>query len=119
MIKLSRKKEKRFPKEKIRKTKKLTSYSSGKPKINDIIVIKPESKMAHGYTIITPSGTLWSPLPENYKLKGKVIEVKDSSYQNYNAYELTLERISSNPRNRRLRRKYKMWYLKSSGKLIS
>lgn len=97
----------------------LVSYKSGKPQIDDIITIKPEKLTAHGYTILTSAGTLWRPLPKNYKLKGKVTEVKDRSYQNYDAYELSLERISPNPRGVRLRRNYQMWYLKSSGKLVS
>ncbi len=66
-----------------------------------------------GYTIKTKLGTLYRNLPNNYKIKGKIIKKEESFYQNNIAYKFTMERISKSPKNKRLRKNYFVWQLKN------
>jgi len=72
----------------------------------------------YGYTIETKrrigsgTDTLWKPLPKNYKLKGKIISKKESQYQGKKAFELTVERISKSPKDKRMRKNYLVWQWK-------
>lgn len=120
----SKTRSKETKRSKIKTKLKLTPYKSGKPKVNDTIITAPELKGVHGYTIVTRGsnigvGTLWQSLPDKYRLKGKVVKVRDSDYQGKDSYTLDMERISANPRGKRLRRYYVLYYLKSSGKFVT
>lgn len=70
----------------------------------------------YGYTIETKTqygtNTLWKPLPKNYKLKGKIISKKESQFQGKKAFELTVERISKSPKEKRMRKNYVVWQWK-------
>lgn len=88
-------------------------------KKGDIVISKKEK----GYTIVTRGynigvSTLWRKLPSD--IKGKVISVKKSFYQNLtNVNKITVERISKSPRGKkRLRKKYIIWQNLNTGKII-
>jgi len=90
-----------------KKTVKYTKLDVGDELIQDF-----------GYTIETSLGTLWRLIPMGYILKGKVISRQKSFYQNNkDVNELTLERISKNPKGKNLRKHYKVWQL-SNGRII-
>jgi len=77
-----------------------------------------EISQDEGYTIETKrrigSGidTLWRSLPKGYKLKGKIIKKRESQYQGKPAFELTVQRLSKSPRNKRMRNHYLVWQWK-------
>ena len=59
-----------------------------------------------GYTIMTPRGTLWCPLPAGYTLTADI--VKDDTDDTAYGY-VYLRRTSPNPEGRNLRRNFIAW----------
>jgi len=98
------------------KTIKISGYNRAKKPIlskGDILIQDDH------YTIETKKGTLWKPLKKGYILKGRVIAIKKSFFQNLNnVNKITMERISDSPKGERLRKNYYVWQNLEDGLLI-